>query len=46
MEKDCVCLLCSLGCGLRIRVHNGVAQGIEFDLSSPVNRGRLCARAH
>jgi len=46
MEKGCVCLLCSLGCGLRIRVENGVAEGVEFDVSSPVNQGRLCARAH
>ena len=38
------CGLCSAGCGIRVRVVEGRAVKIEGNPSSPVNRGRLCAR--
>lgn len=39
------CGLCSAACGLLLHVENGRLVRIEGDAASPVNRGRLCAKA-
>jgi anaerobic selenocysteine-containing dehydrogenase len=38
------CGLCAAGCGIRVRVVEGRAVKVEGNPSSPINRGRLCAR--
>jgi anaerobic selenocysteine-containing dehydrogenase len=40
-----ICSLCSLGCGLIVRMRKGVPVYVEGDSAHPVNNGALCARA-
>ena len=39
------CRECPAGCGMHVRVREGRAVKVEGNPDSPVNRGRLCARA-
>src|SRR5438445_1810148 len=39
------CRECAAGCGVRVRVREGRAVKLEGNPDSPINRGRLCARA-
>lgn len=39
-----VCGMCYIGCGIRVRVENGVAVNIEGNPDNPQNRGKMCAR--
>ena len=38
------CGYCSVGCGMRVGVRDGVAVAVEGDPDHPVNRGRLCPK--
>ncbi|MCB0976642.1 MAG: nitrate reductase [Acidimicrobiales bacterium] len=38
------CGYCSVGCGMRIGVRDGVAVTVQGDPEHPVNRGRLCPK--
>jgi len=39
-----VCGMCYVGCGIRVRVENGVVTSIEGDPNNPQNRGNMCAK--
>lgn len=39
-----VCDRCYVGCGIRVRVSDGVVVGIEGDPDNPLNRGKMCAK--
>ncbi|MGC2775866.1 MAG: molybdopterin-dependent oxidoreductase [Bradyrhizobium sp.] len=39
-----VCGMCYIGCGVRVRVENGLVSTIEGNPENPQNRGRMCAR--
>ena len=38
------CGQCYIGCGIKVRVENGVVVDIEGDASNPQNRGKMCAK--
>ena len=38
------CGMCYVGCGVRVRVEDGVVVNIEGNPDSPQNRGRMCAK--
>jgi len=47
MESNWVltsCGMCYVGCGIRVRVDDGVVTGIEGDPNHPQNRGKMCAK--
>ncbi len=39
-----ICLFCSVGCGIKAKVENGVFTGIEPWEEHPINGGRLCCK--
>ncbi|MCC6888713.1 MAG: molybdopterin-dependent oxidoreductase [Hyphomicrobiales bacterium] len=38
------CGMCYIGCGVRVRVKDGIAINIEGNPDNPQNRGKMCAR--
>lgn len=38
------CLLCSAGCGIRVRVYNGIAKSVTGNPYHPISRGGLCPK--
>jgi len=38
------CGMCYIGCGIQVKVENGVAVSIEGDPNNPQNRGNICAK--
>jgi len=41
-----VCKMCLHGCGIRVRVQNGVVTKIEGDPTNPDNMGKLCPKGN
>ncbi|MBI4320866.1 MAG: molybdopterin-dependent oxidoreductase [Chloroflexi bacterium] len=41
-----VCKMCLHGCGIRVRVKDGVVLKVEGDPTNPDNLGKLCAKGH
>ncbi|MGD0023078.1 MAG: molybdopterin-dependent oxidoreductase [Xanthobacteraceae bacterium] len=39
-----VCGMCYIGCGVRVKVQDGVVVNIEGNPDNPQNRGKMCAR--
>jgi len=40
------CGMCYIGCGVKVRVENGVVVHIEGNPDNPQNRGKMCAKGH
>ena len=40
------CGQCYIGCGIKVRVENGVVTHIEGNPDNPQNRGKMCAKGH
>jgi molybdopterin-containing oxidoreductase family molybdopterin binding subunit len=38
------CGMCYIGCGVHVRMQNGVVVGIEGNPDNPQNRGKMCAK--
>ena len=38
------CGMCYVGCGIQVKVDNGVVLGIQGDPNNPQNRGNICAK--
>ena len=45
-RKNTVCILCSLACPFQVDVEDGEPVGLEYDTSSGVTGGALCARGN
>ncbi|MFQ5852089.1 MAG: hypothetical protein ACE5JU_16075, partial [Candidatus Binatia bacterium] len=47
MENEWIptaCGMCYVGCGIRVRMKDGVVAAIEGDPNHPQNRGNMCAK--
>ena len=38
------CGMCYIGCGVLVKIENGVVVGLEGNPDNPQNRGNMCAK--